>query len=125
VLMSPNGTPPRPKMVRLQVEIPDADSLRLHRLARIWREPVGLVVTRLLRRGLRSYRGEYRPEDFEGLPPLMGLPRREHGPSASRGRLRLVEATPGEAQAIMAAAELVCKAAQAADSNGRGEGEDP
>jgi hypothetical protein len=99
----------------LCAEIAREDPLRLHRLARIWREPVGLTVNRLIRRGLHSYRGEYSAEEVADLPRLPPLPPRKRHSRPSVGLVQLEAASPGETATTIAAAELVREAMNGGD----------
>jgi hypothetical protein len=105
-----NGAPTVPEKVRLDATIAVEDSLRLHRLARIWREPLGLVVSRLIRRGLHSYRGEYSAEAVADLPKLPLLPPRKRSSRPSVGLVGLEAATPVESATTIATAALVREA---------------
>jgi hypothetical protein len=103
-------TPVRPKTARLDVKIAYEDALRLRRLARTWRESVGLTVNRLIRRGLHSYRGEYRAEAVADLPKLPPLPSRKRQSGSSVGLVRLEAARPVEAATTIATSALVREA---------------
>jgi hypothetical protein len=105
-----NGAPAVPKMVRLDVRITREDSLRLHRLARTQREPLGLLVNRLIRAGLRARRGQYAADAVADLPKLPLLPPRKRHSTPSVGLVQLESAGPAESAVTIATAELVREA---------------
>jgi hypothetical protein len=86
------------------------DGLRIHRLARIQREPIGLTVNRLIRAGLHSRRGQYDPEVVADLPKLPPLPPRKRRSGLSVGLIRLKTVHPVESAITIATGELVREA---------------
>jgi hypothetical protein len=84
-----------------------------------------VTVDRLLRIGVGRYKRTHGTAEVADLPELRSGAGRLGRKRRKTGLVRLVPATPEEAEAIVAAAELVCTVATAVDGNGRGEGEEP
>jgi hypothetical protein len=125
MLITGNGKPAGPKRWQLTAAIDPALGLAVRRIARMRRETVSVTVDRLLRVGVRRYKRTHGTAEFADLPELRSGAGRLGRKRRKTGLVRLVPAASKEAEAIMAAAELVCTVATAVDSYGRGEGEEP
>jgi hypothetical protein len=118
-LTSQTRAPAGPKRWELSAKIDPALGLAVRRIARIRRETVSVTVDRLLRVGVRRYKRTHGTEDFADLPELRSGAGRLHRARRRGGPIRLVEATPEEAEAVIATTALIGKAA--ANGNGGGE----